>query len=77
MLFSRSKAKENTYVIHVEGMMCPRCVAHVQKAIEGVKGVGSVTVSLETNTATVVATTDVAPLTAAITDAGYEVVSVE
>ena len=66
--------KEKTYVIGVEGMMCPRCVAHVKTALEGVKGVRSVEVSLDAKTATVVCSlpsTD--PLVAAILAAGYEV----
>lgn len=78
MLFSKaSKGKETTYVIKIEGMMCPRCVAHVTKALEGVKGVKSVSVVLETNSATVTSATDAAPLTAAITEAGYTVVDVK
>lgn len=71
MLFKQEK----TYVIHVEGMMCPRCVAHVKTALEGVKGVKNVDVSLDDKTATVVASLkSVDPLVAAITAAGYEVV---
>ncbi len=67
--------KEKTYVIHVEGMMCPRCVAHVKTALEGVKGVKKVDVSLDDKTATVLTTLDsTQPLTAAIVAAGYEVV---
>ncbi len=78
MLFRKTtNAKATTYVIKIEGMMCPRCVAHVTKALESVKGVSAVSVVLETNSATVTSTTDPTPLTAAITDAGYEVVSVE
>ncbi len=69
-----SKAKTTTYVIKIEGMMCQHCVAHVKKALEGVKGVKSVDVSLETNSATVTSTTAVDPLRAAIVDAGYTVV---
>ncbi len=67
MLFKKSK----TYTISVDGMMCPRCVAHVQKALEEVKGVTAVTVSLEQNQATVTATTPVEPLLDAVKAAGY------
>ena len=71
MLFKQEK----TYVIHVEGMMCPRCVAHVKAALEGVKGVKKADVSLDDKTATVIASLkSVDPLVAAITAAGYEVV---
>ena len=69
------KQEEFTYVLHVEGMMCPRCVAHVKEALEGVKGVRSVTVSLEEKTATVIAAVKSPDLlAAAVTKAGYEVV---
>ena len=71
MLFGKKEA--TTYTIHVEGMMCPRCVAHVTEALNAVKGVQSVSVSLEEKTATVTATASLDTLTAAITKAGYEV----
>ena len=47
---------EQNIVLSVKGMMCHRCVAHVQKALEGVKGVKSVVVDLDANQATVVYT---------------------
>ncbi len=62
-------------IINVEGMMCPRCQAHVQKALEAVEGVSSVEVNLEAKTAAVTLAAEVADavLTAAVTEAGYEV----
>lgn len=65
--------------IHVEGMMCPHCQAHVLKALEAVEGVGSVDVSLEDKTATVELVSDVSDeiLAKAVTDAGYTVVSID
>ena len=44
---------EQIIVMDVEGMMCQKCVAHVKKALEGVKGVKAVEVDLDNNTATV------------------------
>ena len=44
---------EQIIVLDVQGMMCQKCVAHVKKALEGTKGVKSVEVDLDTNTATV------------------------
>ena len=44
---------EQKIILDVQGMMCHKCVAHVKKALEGVKGVKAVEVSLEENTATV------------------------
>ena len=69
------KKKENvTYTLTVEGMMCKNCVAHVKKALEGVKGVSTVSVDLESKTATVDALSSVSvdTLIAAVTAAGYE-----
>ena len=59
----------------IEGMMCQHCVAHVTKALQGVDGVTSVEVNLKKKTAVVDLGAEVsdATLTAAITDAGYEV----
>ena len=64
-----------TKVMTIEGMMCGHCTGRVQKALEAVEGVGSVTMSLENKTATVELTAEVEDekLTAAVTDAGYEV----
>ncbi len=61
--------------LKVEGMMCQRCVAHVEKALQGVEGVASVEVNLKKKTAVVELNAEVLDetLTAAITDAGYEV----
>ncbi len=70
-----SKKKENLiYTLTVEGMMCQHCVAHVKKALEGVKGVTAVFVDLESKTATVEALSSVSVTTliAAVTNAGYE-----
>jgi len=58
----------------VEGMTCASCVAHVQKAAMGVKGVEDVRVNLATGVAAVTldssqASTDA--IAAAIADAGY------
>ena len=61
--------------LHVEGMMCQHCVAHVKKALEGVAGVASVDVDLDGKKATVQLVEDVADaqLVDAVVDAGYEV----
>ena len=61
--------------LKIEGMMCPRCVAHVTKALESVDGVTSVEVNLKKKTAMVELSGEVLDetLTAVITDAGYEV----
>lgn len=67
-----------TKTLVVEGMMCVHCQARVEKALAGVPGVSAAVVNLEAKTATVTADESVTAeaLTAAVTDAGYEVTSV-
>ncbi|MBQ9784401.1 MAG: heavy metal translocating P-type ATPase [Clostridia bacterium] len=74
MLFKKKELKVTT--LHVEGMMCQHCVAHVKAALEGVKGVKSVTVDLDAKTATVEAPESVSAetLASAVVSAGYQVV---
>lgn len=60
--------------LKVEGMMCEHCVAHVTQALEGVKGVRNVQVSLDKGEATL----DASPLVRngvlvkAVEEAGYK-----
>lgn len=65
--------------IIVEGMSCGHCTARVQKSLESVANVKSVEMSLEQKTAEVTLDGDVPNevLTAAVTDAGYEVVEIK
>ncbi len=61
--------------LKIEGMMCQHCVAHVTKALQSVEGVTSVEVNLKKKTAVVVLGAEVEneKLSAAVTEAGYEV----
>jgi copper chaperone CopZ len=59
--------------LRIEGMMCPHCSAHVEKALLAVPGVESVTVSLENKNALVTGTADPAACKQAVIDAGYTV----
>ena len=61
----------------IEGMMCAHCQAHVDKALNALEGV-SATVDLESKTATVTLSAPVSDevLKDAVTQAGYEVVSI-
>ncbi|MBO4618815.1 MAG: heavy metal translocating P-type ATPase [Victivallales bacterium] len=65
--------------LEIEGMMCAHCQSHVQKALAGVAGVYSVTVSLERGEATVQASAPIeeALLRQAVTDAGYKVIALK
>ena len=61
--------------IHIEGMMCSHCVAHVKKALEALDP--KVEVSLTDKCARVSDGLDDAALTKAVVDAGYEVVGID
>ena len=63
-------------VMKIGGMMCPRCVAHVEKALGAIDGI-TVVVSLEAGTATVTGEVENEVLTAAVTEAGYTVLGIE
>ncbi len=71
-------ANSMTKTLVVEGMMCVHCQARVEKALAEVPGVTAAVVNLEAKTATVTADESVTDeaLTAAVTNAGYEVTSV-
>ncbi len=71
--------KKMTKKMKIEGMMCGHCTGRVQKALEAIAGVGSVTMSLEEKTALVELEGEVCneQLTAAVTEAGYEVTGIE
>jgi len=68
--------KKNTFEFGVEGMMCPKCRAHVENALKAVDGVKKIEVSLEDKKVTVVASDKVTEqqLKDAVTAAGYKVV---
>lgn len=55
----------------VSGMSCAACVARVEKAVEAVPGVESVSVSLLTNSMAVEGTADPKKIEKAVRDAGY------
>ena len=73
-MFGMKKKENITYTLAVEGMMCQHCVAHVKKALEGIKGVSAAEVDLDTKTATVdaLSSVSVATLIDAVVAAGYE-----
>ncbi len=63
----------------IEGMMCAHCTGRVEKALAALDGVDKVEMSLEGKSAVLTLSKDVddAVLTGAVTEAGYEVVSVQ
>ena len=62
-------------IIHIEGMMCAHCEAHVKQALEAIPGVEKAAVSHVTGLAEVTfsAPVDDAVLRAAIEEEGYRV----
>ena len=63
----------------IEGMMCPRCEAHVKKALEALEAVQEATVSHEAGTAVVTldAEIDASLLKQAVEEEGYTVLTVQ
>jgi len=63
----------------IEGMMCAHCTGRVEKALSAIDGVSAVEMSLEGKSATLTLNKDVdnKVLTDAVTEAGYEVVSIQ
>lgn len=59
----------------IEGMMCMHCRAHAEKALNGIPGV-SATVDLESKTAIVTGDASDDAIRAAISEAGYQVISI-
>lgn len=72
-----NKTMKKTMII--EGMMCAHCTGRVEKALSAIDGVTAVEMSLEGKSATLTLDKDVDNqiLTDAVTEAGYEVVSVQ
>ncbi|MDR2177498.1 MAG: heavy-metal-associated domain-containing protein [Treponema sp.] len=62
--------------LKIEGMSCEHCARHVQEALEGIKGVMSARVTLNTGSADVTHDEHVslALMEQAVTEAGYKAV---
>ena len=64
-----NEARTEKYL--VTGMSCAACQSHVEKAVNGVEGVSSCSVSLLTNSMSVSGTADPQDVIKAVKDAGY------
>ena len=66
-------------ILKIEGMMCPRCEAHVKKALEAIEGVVSATADHTTDTAKVTLSSPVdnAVLKAAVEAEDYTVLDIQ
>ena len=71
--------KEMTKTMIIEGMMCTHCTGRVEQVLSALEGVSAVEMSLEGKSATLTLTkpVDNKVLTDAVTQAGYQVVSVQ
>ena len=65
--------------LSIEGMSCNHCVMHVKNALRDVEGVRQVEVSLKDKSAVIELIQDVSDidLRNAVSDAGYEVISID
>jgi len=65
--------------ILIEGMSCNHCVNHVKEALNELKGVSAILVSLDTKSAEIEVAEGVKDedIKAAIDEAGYEVVEIK
>ena len=72
-------AAEEKRVLHIEGMMCEHCEAHVKEALEAIDGVKEAVASHEKGTAVVTLTKDVDNnmMKTAVEKEDYEVTSIE
>ena len=71
-MFGMKKTVEHTLVVN--GMMCMKCVSHVENALKAVKGVKDVSVSLDSKTVVVKCVEDLSldDLKNAVKEAGYD-----
>ncbi len=69
--------KKETKTLTVNGMMCHNCERHVKEALEKIDGISEAKADHETNSVTITVTGDVSEevIKKAITDEGYEYVS--
>ncbi len=61
-----------TVQLKVTGMHCPRCIARVKEALEGVEGVVSAGVDLDAGQATVEGTANAQELVEAVKAIGFD-----
>ncbi len=78
-IIMKSEDKPMTKTMKIEGMMCPRCEAHVKKALEAIEGVVTATADHTANRAVVTLNTSVADeiLRVAVEEEGYTVLAIE
>ncbi|MBP2031360.1 Cu2+-exporting ATPase [Clostridium algifaecis] len=75
MLFSKKIKK----TVHVEGMSCQHCVAHVKSALESIDGVSNAKVDLDSKTAVIKSSAEISDsdIRKVVDEAGYKVTEIE
>ena len=73
----KPKEEKKMKKVNIEGMMCAHCVAHVEKALKALEGIGDVNVSLENKCAEITGNVSDEDIKRAVADAGYEVTGIE
>lgn len=73
--YTYKETKYNMKTMIIEGMMCPHCKAHVEKALNSIDGV-TASVDLQNNCANIETEVSDEVLTNAVTEAGYKVISI-
>lgn len=63
------------YELQVENMSCGHCVGAVTKAVKAVDAAATVDIDLASRSVKIQSSAPLAPITAAIADAGYPVLS--
>jgi Cu2+-exporting ATPase len=79
IIFEHTEETEMKKTIYIDGMMCPHCQAHVEKALGGRADVAAVEVSLQEKKAVVTLKQDASAedLMATVKEAGYTPLRVE
>lgn len=74
--FKKTEVNDMKTIIKVKGMMCAMCVSHVEKALRALPSVTDVKVELKSGKVEITASAplDLAVVSKAISDAGYELV---
>ena len=69
------KQENDMATIKVQGMKCQHCAGSTQKALEGIDGISNVQVDLDSGQVSFDGTADMEIIKAAVSKAGFEVIS--
>jgi len=75
--FKTTQLEKPTITVKIRGMMCERCVSHVEEALSTINGIERFTVSLNENCAYLWGTPDTSRIKLEIEKAGYKVIKIK